>query len=180
MRKRFPPLLEIGPVYATIAFMLFAWTALLFFWNLPAWLNFMPLDVALAVFSYSIGASLIESLALLLLLLAICFALPSGWLRDELLALPQKSLGAIRQARFLPFRLMGIAGLKPFVHGFFKAFPRNPCNPCNPCTESRITATPKDPVFRKRLPKVTFALLHFKYEFTISWRPVINLAGYGW
>lgn len=81
--KRLPPFNQIISVYAVIAFMLFAWMALLFAWNLPAWLKFMPPGAMLAVFSYSIFSSFIESLVVLSILIAICFVLPSRWLRDK-------------------------------------------------------------------------------------------------
>ena len=83
MLKRFPSFNQVISVYAVIAFMLFTWTALLFAWNLPAWLKFVPPSELLAVFSYSIFSSFVESLIVLSILIAICFVLPSRWLRDE-------------------------------------------------------------------------------------------------
>lgn len=83
MRNRLPKFQDIVSVYAVIATMLFAWTALLFFWYLPSWLHFMPVGEVTAVFAYVMAASFLEGLCFLLFLLVLCFVLPPELLRDD-------------------------------------------------------------------------------------------------
>jgi hypothetical protein len=86
MLKRLPNFNDIVSVYAVIASMLFAWSLLLFFWYLPSWLHFMTLGDVIAVFSYVMASSFIESLSFLLFLLLLCFSLPAKYLRNEFIA----------------------------------------------------------------------------------------------
>jgi len=83
MIKRLPRFFDIVSVYAVIASMLFAWSTLLFFWYLSSWMFFMNLNDLIAVFSYVMASSFIESLAFLLFLLFLSFCLPPKYLRDE-------------------------------------------------------------------------------------------------
>jgi hypothetical protein len=83
MFKRLPSFSDIVPVYAVIAFMLFAWSILLFFWYLPSWLNFMTFNDLLGVFSYVMASSFIEGLAFLFFLLLLSFIPPQKYFRDE-------------------------------------------------------------------------------------------------
>jgi len=86
MLKRLPNFNDIVSVYAVIASMLFAWSLLLFFWYLPSWLHFMTLSDVIAVFSYVMASSFVESLTFLLFLLILCFLLPPNYLRNEFIA----------------------------------------------------------------------------------------------
>ena len=82
MRDRLPGLREMAPVYSVIAFIIYGWATVVFLWNLPAWLFYLRLDEILVVFAYRMVASLTESLAALVVLLAVCFILPHGFLKD--------------------------------------------------------------------------------------------------
>ena len=86
MLKRLPIFHDVVSVYAVIASMLFAWSLLLFLWYLPSWLHFMTLGDIIAVFSYVMASSFLESLTFLLFLLILCFLLPSNYLRNEFIA----------------------------------------------------------------------------------------------
>ena len=83
MIKRLPKFQDILSVYAVIATMLFTWSALLFFWYLPSWMHFMSIGDIAAVFSYVMASSFLEGLSFLLLLLVLCFILPSEFLREN-------------------------------------------------------------------------------------------------
>jgi hypothetical protein len=83
MFKRFPSFSEIVPVYAVVAFMLFSWSILQFFWYLPSWLFFMRLGDLVGVFCYVMVSSFFEGLTFLCLLLLLSFSLPAKYLKDE-------------------------------------------------------------------------------------------------
>ena len=83
MLKRLPTSQAILQVYAVIAVMFSAWTITAFLWKLSAWLLLLNVGEIFAVFSYGMLANLIESLSVLLFLLAICVLLPSHMLRDH-------------------------------------------------------------------------------------------------
>ncbi len=82
LRDRLPPLQDIGPVFSVIVFMIYGWTILIFIRFLSYWLKFMNVFEILGVFSYSLVADLMESLAILLVLLLLCAILPTGWLKE--------------------------------------------------------------------------------------------------
>jgi len=83
MLQRFPKSQAILQVYAVIAVMLSGWTITAFLWKLSAWLLILNIGEIFTVFSYSMVANLIESLMVLLLLLAICAILPASLFRDD-------------------------------------------------------------------------------------------------
>ncbi len=82
MKKRFPRIQEVVPVYAVISCMIYGWTFVLFFWKLPSWVHFMTLSQVFGAFSYGILTNLIESLIVISGLLGLCALLPSRYLRD--------------------------------------------------------------------------------------------------
>lgn len=82
IHNRLPPSRDIGPVFSVIVFMTYGWTILIFIRFLSYWLMFMNVSEILGVFSYSLVAGLMESLAILFLLLLLCAILPPAWLRD--------------------------------------------------------------------------------------------------
>jgi len=83
MSERFPKFQAILQVYAVIAVMLSGWTLTAFLRKLPSWLLTLNMGEIFTVLSYSMVTNLIESLILLLLILAICFSLPPRILRDD-------------------------------------------------------------------------------------------------
>jgi hypothetical protein len=86
MLKRLPSFNQTLSAYAVIAFMLFAWALLWFFWNIPSWIKFMTLGYLLATLSYPMAASFLESLTILVLLLIPAMILPAGWFRERFAA----------------------------------------------------------------------------------------------
>jgi len=83
MLKRLPKPQAILRVYAVIAFMLSAWTITAFLWKLSAWLLLLNIGEIFTIFSYSMVTNLLESVIVLLILLAICVLLPPRFLRDD-------------------------------------------------------------------------------------------------
>jgi hypothetical protein len=63
-----------------------AWTIIAFLWKLPAWLLLLNLGEIFTVFSYAMLANLLESLIVLLVVLAVSVLLPARLLRDDFAA----------------------------------------------------------------------------------------------
>lgn len=85
MRKRLPEFQSILQVYAVIAVLFAGWTITAFLWKLSAWLLILNIGEILTIFAYAMTANFIESLLLLLVLLAACVLLPANILRDDFL-----------------------------------------------------------------------------------------------
>jgi hypothetical protein len=84
--KRFPGWTQIVPVYAVIAFILYAWTLLWFFWKLPGWLFFLNVGNILSALAYALATNLAESLVVLGGVLILAWILPGRWFRDLFVA----------------------------------------------------------------------------------------------
>jgi hypothetical protein len=83
MFRRFPTLSAILPVYAVIAVPIYGWTITSWLWKLPSWLNFLTPGEITAIFFYAILTAFVESLLICILLLLLCFLLPSQLFRDR-------------------------------------------------------------------------------------------------
>jgi hypothetical protein len=83
MLKRLPNTQAILQVYAVMAVMFSAWTITAFLWKLSSWLMILNVGEIVTIFSYSMFTNLLESLILLLVLLAFCALLPPYLLRDD-------------------------------------------------------------------------------------------------
>src|SRR6266498_4258726 len=83
MLKRLPESQSVLQVYAVIAVMFSAWTIPAFLWKLPTWMLTLNLGEIFTVFSYAMFTNFVESLIVLLPLLAVCILLPPHILRDH-------------------------------------------------------------------------------------------------
>ena len=83
MRKRLPPFPDVLQVYAVIAVLLSGWTIIAFLWRLSAWMLLLSLGEISVIFSYAMAANFLESLLILLVLLALSAVLPPYFLRDD-------------------------------------------------------------------------------------------------
>ncbi len=81
--NRLPKPKEIAPVYAVIVIMVYGWTIFKFSYYASGWLYFLTLNEVLGVFAYSMVVNLLESLIVLIGILAIGFALPKNWFLDS-------------------------------------------------------------------------------------------------
>lgn len=86
MKKRFPPLAQILPVYAVIVFLVYGWTLMLVFWKLPSWLLSLTSWEIVSILAYSFALNLLESLLIIGLLLGAGAVLPGRILRDDFTA----------------------------------------------------------------------------------------------
>ena len=82
LKSRLPPSSAILPVFAVISFLVYGWTLVIFFWKIPSWLMFLTLDEIFANLAYAMTAALLESLAVLALLLLISILLPAAMMKD--------------------------------------------------------------------------------------------------
>lgn len=80
--RRLPTLSAVLPVYAVVAFPIFSWTTVSWFWKLPYWLNFLTAGEIGAIFSYSMATAFFESLIVIGFLLLLCLILPPRIFRD--------------------------------------------------------------------------------------------------
>jgi hypothetical protein len=83
MRERLPEFQSILQVYAVIAVMFAAWTVTAFLWKLSAWLLLLSLGEIFTIFSYAMAANFLESLLVLVIVLAACALLPATLLRND-------------------------------------------------------------------------------------------------
>jgi len=83
MQKRLPEFRAIVQVYAVVAVLFAGWTLIAFLWRLSAWLLLLNLGEILTIFSYAMFTNFLESLIVLLILLAAAAVLPSRILRDD-------------------------------------------------------------------------------------------------
>jgi hypothetical protein len=83
MLKRFPSLADILPVLAIISFLFYGWSILVFLWKLPGWLFFLSLGEIAVLFAFELAVNLIESLAVLALILLVTALLPPRFLKEH-------------------------------------------------------------------------------------------------
>lgn len=83
MLKRFPQFSSILPVYAVISFIVYNWAILRIFWKVQSWLYNLTFDEILGVSAYTFVTTLLDSIFVLGILLALCALLPSNWLKDD-------------------------------------------------------------------------------------------------
>ena len=81
--KKIPRWGHIIPVYAVIVMMVYVWSLFQYFWRLSSWLNFSTLGQVGGIYVYTVAVNFIESLLILLVLLALSVILPSKWFSEE-------------------------------------------------------------------------------------------------
>lgn len=84
--NRIPKQKEITPVLAIIVIMVYGWTLLKFNYYLPGWLYFLNIGEVMSVFAYSMVTNLLESLVVLLGVVAVGLVLPRKWFLDAFIA----------------------------------------------------------------------------------------------
>lgn len=84
--NRIPKQNEIVPVYAIIVIMVYGWTILKFSYNVSGWLYFLNIGEVMSVFAYTMVVNLLESLVVLLGVVAIGVVLPRKWFSDAFIA----------------------------------------------------------------------------------------------
>jgi hypothetical protein len=97
--------------------LLYGWTIYWFSWNLPSWLAFLPLYDIFGILAYALVTNLLESLAVLAVLILLAAVLPPSWFRDEFVvragftALYFLIIGMYLLNNFIPLMQLG----RPFL-----------------------------------------------------------------
>lgn len=81
--KKIPRWEQVIPVYAVIVMMVYVWSLFQYFWRLSSWLNFSTLGQVGGIYVYTVAVNFVESLLVLLVLLALSAVLPAAWFSDE-------------------------------------------------------------------------------------------------
>ncbi len=77
---------QIIPVYGIIAIILYAWTLMRWFWQLPSWLYFLNGGEIVGSLAYLLVINFLESVAFVCGPLLLALILPSQWFRDVFVA----------------------------------------------------------------------------------------------
>jgi len=81
--KRLPDKSDIISVYSIIAFMIYSWTFITFFFKLSSWVYYLTIGEIANIFTYAMVTDLFESLVLLFGLVLSCLLLPPTFLKDD-------------------------------------------------------------------------------------------------
>jgi hypothetical protein len=84
--RRIPSREKIAPVYAVIVLMVYSWTILWFYYNIPAWLGFLNVGDLLSIFTYSMATNFLESLVVLAGIVLFSIILPHKLFLDAFVA----------------------------------------------------------------------------------------------
>lgn len=82
-QNRLPAGGELISVFSFIAFLVYGRMLFVFAWKLPSWLMFLTGKEILAILSYSVFVSLLESAGYGLVFSLVAFLLPGKWFRDQ-------------------------------------------------------------------------------------------------
>jgi hypothetical protein len=80
---RFPNRERILPVYAVIVFIVYGWTLIKFFYQLPAWLFFLTLDEITGILITIFLHGFLESLLVIGAFVMLSALLPSSWMKNN-------------------------------------------------------------------------------------------------
>ncbi len=84
--RRFPRWAQIIPVFGLIVLVIYTWTLMWFFWEVPSWLYYMRTGEILVLLAYAFATNLAESLAVLCGPLILALLLPQKWFSDVFVA----------------------------------------------------------------------------------------------
>jgi hypothetical protein len=80
LQRRLPNRRDIGYAYGGVVFIVYSWALRGFFYQLSSLILYHALGDILPILSYMLALALLESLVVLISLLALAFILPSSWL----------------------------------------------------------------------------------------------------
>ncbi|MBN1453392.1 MAG: hypothetical protein JW963_20420 [Anaerolineales bacterium] len=78
-----PSKATIIALYSIIAFMIYSWTLITFFYNLPSWMMYLTGKEIIIIFSYAMSIDLFESLMVLVGLLFLYLISPKALLKED-------------------------------------------------------------------------------------------------
>lgn len=83
---RFPRWAQIIPVFGVIVLVVYTWTLMWFFWEVPSWLYYLRTVELLSLLAYAFATNLAESLVILGGIVALAVILPQKWFREVFVA----------------------------------------------------------------------------------------------
>jgi hypothetical protein len=83
---RFPRWAQIIPVFGVIVLVIYTWTLMWFFWEVPSWLYYLRTGELLVLLAYAFATNLAESLVVLCGPLLLALLLPKKWFSDVFVA----------------------------------------------------------------------------------------------
>jgi hypothetical protein len=86
-KKHLPPRQDLLPVFGTVLFPVFSWSIIWFFQKMPGWQPFLSIWDILSILAYGLAFALLESLAVLGLVLILAAILPARVLRAHFVPL---------------------------------------------------------------------------------------------
>src|SRR5512146_67672 len=84
--ERIPRWAQIIPVFGIILLVIYGWSLMWFFWEVPSWLHYLHLDEILVLLAYTFATNFAESLTVLCGPLLLALVLPKKWFRDVFVA----------------------------------------------------------------------------------------------
>ena len=84
--ERFPRWAQIIPVFGIILLIIYSWTLIWFFWDVPSWLHYLHVGEIMLLLAYTLATNFAESLVVLGCLLLLALVLPKKWFRDVFVA----------------------------------------------------------------------------------------------
>jgi hypothetical protein len=81
--SRLPSLPDLFRVFSLTIFLVYTWSVVTFFWNLPRFLLFLSMGEIAAVAAYSLTLALADSALIAALTALLACLLPPGWMRDR-------------------------------------------------------------------------------------------------
>ena len=81
--KRLPERSDIISVYSIIAFMIYSWTFITFFFKLSSWVYYLTIGEIANILTYAMVTDLLESILILSGLLLLCLLLPPTFLKED-------------------------------------------------------------------------------------------------
>jgi hypothetical protein len=78
-----PSKVDIISVYSIIAFMIYSWTMITFFYTLPSWIKYLTVKEIVIIFAYAMIVDLFESIMVLAGFLFLYFLLPKSLLKED-------------------------------------------------------------------------------------------------
>jgi hypothetical protein len=86
LSARLPSRQETLAVFSVVVFIVFSWTLYRAFWWLPSWLEYLNIWSVLILLAYILAFALFESLAVMGLLLLLCWMIPGRYFKDQFVA----------------------------------------------------------------------------------------------
>lgn len=83
VKRRLPDLASLASVYSVIVVMLYGWSLTAFIWKLPSWMNYLSAGELLVIFAYTLAYGLLDSLAIMAILVLLTALLPQHFLQDD-------------------------------------------------------------------------------------------------